>query len=476
MLHSLLLPNKIIESIHMFSADTYIQRRARLKKDLGSGVILLPGNDLSPMNYNDNQFHFRQDSNFLYFFGLDMPGLIAVIDVDANEEIIFGHNPTMDDVIWEGPLPSLPDLALQAGVRKTQHHHDIGAYLNTAHTKGQKVHFTVPYQAQVRESLGFWIGKSLPEILEGGSMPLIRAIIAQRSHKSAVEVAEMEKAHAITHDMYLYAMQEIRPGRYEYEIVGGFEGMAKSRNGAMAYPSIFSVNGHILHNHAHSNRMEEGQWVVADYGAENDMHYASDITRTIPVGRHFTPAQKDIYRIVLDAHLRSAEIMKPGVLYRDCHLLAWRVIAEGLHDLGILRGDPAEMAEIGVPGLFMPHGLGHMIGLDVHDMENLGENNVGYAEGQQRSTLLGLKSLRLAKALEQGFVLTVEPGIYFIPPLIDRWEAEGMFKDFINYDALKAYRNFGGVRIEDNYLITDDGSHMLGKGIPKTVEEVELAR
>jgi Xaa-Pro aminopeptidase len=457
----------------MFTPDTYSNRRARLKQDLGSGIILLPANGLVPFNYTDNQFPFRQDSNFLYFFGLDLPNLIGVIDIDAGEEILFGHNPTIDDVIWEGPLPALPDLAARVGVAKTQSNESIGSYLKAAAAKGQSIHFVAPYHADIRAQIGAWLGMPAEAVAQGGSMPLIRAIIAQRSHKSAEEVGEIEKSLAITRDLYLYAMQECRPGRYEYEIVGGFEGIAKSRNSVMAYHPIFSVNGHVLHNHFHGNRMEAGQIIVGDYGVENEMHYASDITRVIPVSNTFTQIQKDVYQIVLDAHMRAAEMMRPGILYRDCHLLAWQVIAEGLRALGILHGDAAEMAEIGVCGLFMPHGLGHMMGLDVHDMENLGENNVGYAEGQQRSTLLGLKSLRMAKALEPGFVLTVEPGIYFIPPLIDRWEAEGKFKDYIDYAALKAFRNFGGMRIEDNYLVTDAGSRMLGVPIPKTIAEVE---
>jgi Xaa-Pro aminopeptidase len=285
----------------------------------------------------------------------------------------------------------------------------------------------------------------------------------------------MECSLAVTQKIYDLAMRQTTAGKKEYEIVGGVLGIAGSNNGQMAYSPIFSVNGHVLHNHYYGNTMQNGQWVVADLGAETDMHYASDLTRTWPVSGTFSSVQRDIYQTVLNAYNRAADAAKPGVTYRDCHLLAWETIAEGLKEMGILEGNPAEMAQLGVPGLFMPHGLGHMIGLDVHDMENLGENYVGYAPGQERSTLMGLKSLRLARTLEVGFVLTIEPGIYFIPPLIDRWEAEGKFKDFINYARLRDFRNEGGCRIEDDFLITHNGARMLGAevAVPKTIAEVE---
>jgi len=455
----------------MFSPNTYFTRRNGLKKATGAGIILLPGNPLLPFNYTANTFPFRQDGNFLYYAGLDIPGYYLTIDTESGAEILWGHDPTMDDVIWEGPLPSLGDLAASAGISQTGDVQKVGDYIKSAHQNGRTIHFVKPYHAVLLMELSGWLGGAPLQSSEA----LIKAIVGQRSYKSAEEIAEMEQAHAITWKIYDFAMRNTRPGKFEYEIVGGIEGIAKAGNGQMAYHPIFSVNGHVLHNHFHGNQMQDGQWIVADLGAENVNHYASDLTRTWPVNGKFSPVQRDIYQTVLAAYERAAAALRPGITYRECHLMAWETIAEGLKNMGILRGDAKEMAELGVPGLFMPHGLGHMIGLDVHDMENLGEQYVGYAPGQERSTMLGLKSLRLARALETGFVLTVEPGIYFVPPLIDQWEAAGQFKDFIDYQRLKSFRNQGGCRIEDNFLITETGSRILGQGVPKTIEEVELA-
>ena len=453
----------------MFTFATYTARRNRLKAAVGSGIILFQGNPLLPFNYAANTFPFRQDGNFLYFAGLDIPGLYLTIDADSGAETLWGHDPTIDDVIWEGPLPSLGALAESAGIGQAGAANDVGDYISHAHRNGRKIHFVTPYHGALQIELSGWLDNGLMASSEN----LIMAIVAQRSYKSAEEIAEMEQAHAITHQIYRFAMGNTRPGKYEYEIVGGLEGVAKANNGQMAYHPIFSVNGHVLHNHFHGNQMQAGLWIVADLGAENVHHYASDLTRTWPVNGKFSAIQRDIYQTVLAAYERPAAALRPGITYRECHLMAWETIADGLKSMGILRGDPAEMAALGVPGLFMPHGLGHMIGLDVHDMENLGEQYVGYASGQERSTLLGLKSLRLARALEAGFVLTVEPGIYFIPPLIDQWQAAGKFTDFINYDRLKDFRNEGGCRIEDNYLITETGSRMLGQKVARTMEEVE---
>jgi Xaa-Pro aminopeptidase len=454
----------------MFSSATYTARRSRLKKDISSDIILLPGNPLLPFNYTANTFPFRQDGNFLYFAGHDLPGLYLTIDADSGAEMLWGHDPTIDDVIWEGPLPSLSELAASVGIQKTGAASELGSFISNAVRNGRKIHFIAPYHGALQIELSEWLGNK-PLV---SSEALIMAIVAQRSYKSAEEIAEMEKAHAITHQIYRFAMGNTRAGKYEYEIVGGLEGVAKANNGQMAYHPIFSVNGHVLHNHYHGNQMKDGQWIVADLGAENVLHYASDLTRTWPVNGKFTPVQRDIYQIVLAAYQRPATALRPGITYRECHLMAWETIADGLKNMGILKGDPAEMTALGVPGLFMPHGLGHMIGLDVHDMENLGEQYVGYTPGLERSTLLGLKSLRLARALETGFVLTVEPGIYFVPPLIDQWEAAGKFTDFINYSRLKDFRDEGGCRIEDNYLITENGSRMLGQPVARTIDEVEV--
>jgi Xaa-Pro aminopeptidase len=455
----------------MFSATTYTQRRLQLKHKVGSGLVLLPANPLLPFNYTANTYPFRQDSTFLYYCGLQIPGLFVVIDIENDQDILFGHEPSMDDVIWEGPLPALSELAGQAGIQQSYPSEQLAAFLQKATTANRVIHYVDPYHTVLKFELMQLLGVSQLHSSEA----LIRAIVAQRSIKSAEEIAEMEKALRVTQQIYQFAMSETREGRFEYEIVGGVEGIAKAHHGTMAYHPIFSVNGHILHNHYHGNQLKNGQWIVADLGAEAHSGYASDLTRTWPVSGKFSSTQKEIYQTVLAAYQRAAQALRPGITYRECHLLAWETIAEGLKNMGILKGDPAEMAQLGVPGLFMPHGLGHMIGLDVHDMENLGEQFVGYADHQERSTLLGLRSLRLAKQLEQGFVLTVEPGIYFIPPLIERWESSGMFKDFINYDRLKQLQGEGGCRIEDNYLITESGSRKLGPDVPQTITEVEAA-
>jgi Xaa-Pro aminopeptidase len=462
----------------MFAAAIYAARRAQLRRNLpDKGLVLLPANEPVPFNYAANQYHFRQDSTFLYYFGLDLPGFTAVLDLESGASTLFGPEPTMDDVIWEGPLPSLPELGAQVGVVDTRASENFPAFLNDARSKGRAVHFLPPYRADIAQRLAAWLDVSPEALPKKTSVPLVEAVIAQRLIKAPEEIAQMEQALAITRDMYLHAMRSTRAGRYEYELAGAAEGIAKGGHGGLAYSIILSVNGHILHNHAHHNKMRKGQLVTCDMGAENRLHYAADITRTWPVDTRFTAQQKEIYEIVLAAHEKAAQLSRPGVLYRDCHLAAWAVIAEGLQQAGLLKqGDPAEMAALGVPGLFMPHGLGHQIGLDVHDLENLGEDRIGYRAGLQRSPLLGLKSLRYARELEAGQVLTNEPGIYFIPPLIDRWQSEGKFKDFINYSKLKPYRNFGGIRIEDNYLITEEGNRMLGKKIPKTVKEVEAVR
>lgn len=455
----------------MFSANTYSQRRLQLKKTVGTGLILLPANPLIPFNYTANTYHFRQDSTFLYYCGHQLPGLFVVLDADNGQEILFGHEPSMDDVIWEGPLPALAELGDRIGIQQCLPIEQLPAYLQNASDNQRTFHYLSPYHAALQLELLKMLGQTQLQ----SSEPLIKAIVAQRSSKSAEEIAEMEKALGVTQQIYQFAMAETRQGRFEYEIVGGVEGIAKAHHGTMAYHPIFSVNGHVLHNHYHGNQLKNGQWIVADLGAEAPSGYASDLTRTWPVSGKFSDTQKEIYQTVLAAYQRAVEALRPGITYRECHLLAWETIAEGLKNMGVLKGDPAEMAQLGVPGLFMPHGLGHMIGLDVHDMENLGEQFVGYAEHQERSTLLGLRSLRLAKQLEQGFVLTVEPGIYFIPPLIERWENTGMFKDFIQYDRLKQLQGEGGCRIEDNYLITHDGSRKLGPHVPQSIAEVEAA-
>ena len=456
----------------MFSAQTYIERRSALKRSVGSGVILIMGNEEAPMNYHDNTYRYRQDSNFLYFFGISHAGISAVIDIDSGEEIIFGHEFSMDDIIWVGPQPTLAEQARRVGVYRTEEPNKLPERLK----KALKVHFTPPYRFDNMIMMSEWLNIPTSQLKEKASVELIKAIVALRSIKSDEEIVQMEHAVNITREMHIEAMQKTKAGKKEYEIVAAIHAKALEGGGNLAYGTIFSINGQTLHNHYHGNTLTDGRLVINDSGAENAMFYAGDITRTIPVSKGFTEKQKEIYNLVLKMETESIVALRPGIQYREIHLLANKIMLEGMRDLGFLNGNVDEMLAEGVQGLFMPHGLGHAIGLDVHDMEDLGEKYVGYREGLERSTQLGLKSLRMAKELEAGFVLTVEPGIYFIPELIDKWKSENKFINFINYSKLDTYRDFGGVRIEDNCLITPTGSKTLGNPIPKTVEEVEALR
>lgn len=460
----------------MFSTNTYATRRNKLKTRISEGLLLFLGNEESGMNYIDNTYHFRQDSTFLYYFGLDKAGLAAIIDVESGEEWIVGDEITMDDVIWAGPQPTLQEQATRVGVVKTLPKSALEAKIKGSLSTGRTVHFLPPYRPEHTLKINHWTDWALADIPQKASVEFIRAVINQRSYKTDEEIIELDRAVNISGQMHVNAIRATHAGKYEYEIVGTVHGTARSGGGDLAYPIILSVDGQTLHNHYHGNRLKSGQLVLGDFGAETATHYAGDITRTWPVDKTFTQQQKEIYQIVLDANMNVINALRPGITYLDCHNLAWRTVAEGLKELGLLRGDTDEMVALGVPALFMPHGVGHMIGMDVHDMENLGENYIGYREGLERSDLLGLKSLRMAKDLEAGFVLTIEPGIYFIPELIQLWESQHKFQEYIRYDRLSEYQGFGGVRIEDNYLITTDGAQLIGDPIPKTIPEIEALR
>lgn len=456
----------------MFSVQTYTERRNALKRAVGSGCILIMGNEEAPMNYHDNTYRYRQDSNFLYFFGISLAGLSAIIDVDSGEEIIFGNEFSIDDIIWVGPQPTLAEQARKVGIYRTESPEKLPQRLK----KASKVHFTPPYRYDNMIRMSEWLSIPTPQLKEKASVDLIKAIVALRSIKSDEEIVEMEHAVNITREMHIAAMQQTKAGMKEYEIAAMIHAKALEGGGELAYPIIFSINGQTLHNHYHGNTMPEGRLIINDSGAENSLFYAGDITRTFPVSKKFTEKQKEIYNLVLKMETESIAALKPTIQYRKIHLSANKIMLEGMKDLGFLHGNVDEMLAEGVQGLFMPHGLGHAIGLDVHDMEDLGEKYVGYRSGLERSTQLGLKSLRLAKELEAGNVLTVEPGIYFIPELIDKWKAENKFSNFINYSKLENYRDFGGIRIEDNCLVTPTGSKTLGNPIPKTIEEIEELR
>jgi Xaa-Pro aminopeptidase len=456
----------------MFEASVYTQRRTKLKKQVGSGLALFLGNEESPMNYPANPYHFRQDSSFLYFFGLDFPGLAGIVDVEEDKDIVFGDDVTIEDIIWMGDQPLLKDRALKAGVEETLPSNKLEDTLRKAIHAGRRIHFLPPYRPESVTKLSHLLGIQSNLIKDYVSQVLIKAVVAQRSKKIQEEIAEMEKALDVSYEMYTTAMKMARSGVYEREIVGQMEGIALSAGCHMAFPTILTINGQTLHNHYHGNKLEKGHLVVCDSGAESPMHYASDITRTIPVDGEFTNRQKEIYEIVLETQKTAIQSIKPNVNYRDIHIQAAKTIASGLKDVGLIKGDVDEAIKNGVHAMFFPHGLGHQIGLDVHDMEDLGENFVGYDKKYKRSEQFGLAYLRFAKELEERFVLTVEPGIYFIPALIDKWRAENKFPEFINYDKAESYKDFGGIRIEDNVLVTEDGSRVLGKPIPKTVQEL----
>jgi len=460
----------------MFPTKIYVKRRQQLQQKVKSGLILLLGNEESSMNYTDNHYHFRQDSNFLYFLGLDQAGLAGIIDIDNNQTILFGNELTLDDIVWTGPQPALTDLAPQVGVTKVKPKGDIASYLKKARKKGQEVHFLPPYRPENKLKLSEWLGIKVNGLCSLVSIPLVKAVIELAAIKAPEEIAEMEKAVNISRDMHIAAMAYAKPGMTEAEVTGKVHGIAVSGGGNLSYPIILTVNGQTLHNHYHGNVLKKGQLVLGDFGAETAMHYAGDITRTFPVAKKFTAQQKEIYQIVLAANMQCIKASKPGVPYKTVHLMAAKIKTEGLKALGIMKGDTDAAVKAGAHALFFPHGLGHMIGLDVHDMEDLGEDLVGYDETVQRSSQFGLRSLRLGKALETGNVITVEPGLYFIPELIDRWQSEKKFTQFINYKKLKAYRDFGGIRIEDNVLITKKKQRVLGDHIPKTIKEVEAIR
>lgn len=457
----------------MFKATTYSDRREVLKKKFKKGLLLFLGNNESPMNYADNTYHFRQDSTFLYYWGLNQPGIAAIINIDTDEEIIFGNDRSVDDIIWMGFDESILDKANKVGVEKVKNFEKMSNYLEKYISKGIKIHYTPQYRYDNIFLLEALLGRKHNKINEKASNKLIKAIIKQRSIKTEEEVVEIEKAIETSYLMNTIAMKKIKHGILEREVFGEIEGIALSKGNGVSFPIIFSVNGQILHNHAHENIMQKGNIAVLDSGAETMMGYASDITRTIPVSGKFTDKQKAIYNIVLDAQLKAIEMIKPGVYFKDIHLTSAKIIATGLKELGIMKGDIDKAVENGAHALFFPHGLGHMMGLDVHDMENYGENYVGYNNKIERSDQFGLAYLRLAKKLKTGNVVTVEPGCYFIPALIDKWKGEKKHTSFINYKTLDEYRDFGGVRIEDDVLVTEDGFRILGKAIPKTVEEVE---
>ena len=458
----------------MFDAQTYSDRRDVLKQKFNSGLLLFLGNEDSPANYKANTYAFRQDSSLLYYFGLDIPGLAATIDLDNNTETIFGQEFTIDDIVWTGPQPSLERLAESAGIKNSASISKLEASIRSRIAKGSQVHFLPQYRSENILKISTLLGLNSARVNDYASANFVTAVIEQRSIKSDAEITELDFAVDIAHKMHISAMKMTKPGIYEKKIAGMIEGVALSLGSGMSFRPIVSKNGHTLHNPNYENILEKGDLLVNDSGAESKLHYTSDITRTIPVGGKFSDKQQEIYEIVLRAQTNAIDAARPGMMNKELHMIAAKTITEGLMHIGLMHGNVEEAVNAGAHALFFPHGLGHMLGLDVHDMEALGEEAVGYNDHISRSNQFGLKYLRLAKTLEPGYVFTIEPGIYFIPELIDMWRQDYKFREFINYDRVEDYRNFTGIRIEDDILITEDGHRVLGtKPIPKTVEEVE---
>ncbi len=457
----------------MFKKEVYIDRRNRLKKEMKSGIALILGNSEASYNYPANTYHFRQDSDFLYFFGIDHPDFVGIIDIDNNKDYIFSNDVDIEDIIWMGPQPTVASQAAEVGVANTAQYTELASFLAAQVKEGRKVHFLPAYRGDRLVQFNQLLGYEVSKVKDYVSQELIEAVVKLRSIKDEEEIAELEKAVDIAYEMHTTAMKMCKAGVIEREIAGTMEGISLAKGGPVSFPIILTINGQTLHNHYHGNTLTEGRMMIADGGAETTNHYSSDITRTTPVGGKFSQRQKEVYEVVLDANVKAIEAIKPGLEFREIHFIACRVIAEGLKKIGLMKGDIDAAVAAGAHTLFMPHGLGHMMGLDVHDMEGLGENNVGYDEKTKRATQFGTAYLRLGRELQPGFVLTVEPGCYFIPELIEQWKSENKNAEFINFDKVEEYKNFGGIRIEDDILVTETGYRVLGKAIPKTVAEIE---
>jgi Xaa-Pro aminopeptidase len=457
----------------MFPKEVYIERRRKLHELLDDGIAIVLGNPDAPMNYAGNIYHYRQDSTFLYFFGIDHPGFAGVFDLDKKEDIIFGDDVDIDDIIWMGPQPSVQEQASEFGLTNCKPFAELSGYVKDAVAQGKKVHFLPVYRAENKILLNKILGVDVDNIKQECSVDFVKAVVALREIKDEYEIKELERAAEIGYKIHTTAMKMAKNGVYESEIAGELEGIALKANGMLSFPAIVSRRGETLHNHDHSNKLETGDLLLVDCGAETDTHYASDNTRTIPVGGKFSQKQKEVYQIVLDGINRGNELIRPGVTYQSIHLEVCKVLANGLKELGLMKGGVEKAVAAGAHALFMPHGLGHMMGLDVHDMEDFGEDLVGYDDKVSRIDQFGTAYLRLGKELKPGFVLTNEPGIYFIPALIDKWQKEGLHTEFINYDKVNEYRDFGGIRLEDDILVTETGNRIIGKRIPISIEEVE---
>ncbi len=457
----------------MFNAITYVNRRNALKNKGLKGLGIFLGNNDSPMNYKDNSYHFRQDSSFLYFFGLDYQRLAGIIDFDNDEDYIFGDDADIADIIWMGPQAPLKENASKVGVTNCAAYLNLFEFVAEAIKKGRQIHYLPPYRGENKILLEELLGMPISKLRESASIQLIKAVVDLRSVKESVEIEEIEKACATGYKMHVAAMRMAKPGVWEQNIAGTIEGIALAGGGLTAFPIILSQNGETLHNHDHSKILKNGNLMLTDAGAESLLHYASDFTRTVPVGGKFTNKQREIYDIVLAANNHGTALTKPGVTYLAVHLAVAGVIASGLKELGLMKGDVKEAVKNGAHALFFPHGLGHMMGLDVHDMEDLGQIYVGYDEETRPVDQFGTAYLRFGRKLQPGFVITNEPGIYFIPALIDKWKKEKINAEFINFEKVNEYRDFGGIRLEDDILVTETGGKIIGERVPVNPEEIE---
>ena len=458
----------------LFSKNTYVERRARLRQLVGHGLIVLMGNNESPMNYPSNTYKFRQDSSFLYFFGQHRDGLVGVIDADSGVETLLGDEIDIDDIVWYGEVTSVVQMAEECGVAHTAPMAALTEMVAQAQKAGRKVHFLPPYRHETMIRLHDLLGIHPSQQRAAASQELIQAVIQLRLVKSAEEIEELERAAAIGYEMHTTAMRLGRPGVTEAYIGGVLDGIAASHGSIVSFQSIVSMHGEILHGYPSARPLAAGRLLLCDAGAETREHYCSDHTRTTPISGTFTQRQKDIYNIVVDCHDLALTHARPGVRWWDVHYDVCRLMTDRLKDLGLMKGDTEAAVQAGAHALFLPHGLGHAMGMDVHDMEGLGQTFVGYDEETRPSTQFGTASLRFARRLEEGHVVTDEPGIYFIPALIDLWRKEGTNAEFLCFDEIEKYKDFGGIRIEDDVLITKDGCRFLGeKRIPYHVDEVE---
>lgn len=459
----------------MFAPSTYVERRQTLMKKIGSGLILLPGNTFSPNNYPNNAYYFRQDSTFRYFFGLNNPTLVGLIDADAGVSMLFGDDFTVEDIIWTGPQPTLRELGAEVGVTQTYPFAAVAECLSRAVSQGRRIHFLPPYRGETKIQLQEWLGLTPMMVQECRSVELMFAVAEMREKKSEEEIVEMEKAFQLGYQMHTLAMKMCRPGVVEREIAGAVEGIAKGYGQGVSFPTIVSQHGETLHNLNCDGVLEAGRLLLVDGGAETVSGYCSDHTRTYPVSGRFSDRQRDIYNIVLKAHDDVAAMVAPGMMYQEVHLAAYRSLAEGLIGVGLLKGTVDQIIESGAMTMLMPHGLGHGLGMDVHDCEAMGERSYDFSTLLDQAARSATCVHRATWRLEPGTVLTDEPGIYFIPALIDKCRAEGKYAGLVNYDLLADYYDFGGIRIEDDLLVTPTGNRMLGgeQHIPITVEELE---